>query len=302
MWCPKMPSLPDYIKIKNENGEEEIFYSLAYHDIPKEFKAVAENELNETEENKAKGIKKLRKFIKKEKLPEVDDNTLIVVLRICKYNFTKSQTKLKKFLRARESLISKVEQLDLKKVEMMLEDDGIGALPYRDRHGRVIIYTRPEVMNEDIYSMDHLLLTGVALAMIILSYPLTSIAGIAYIGDGKFRNSASYLSLIKSYHHYMWTFLDLPIRLGRVDIIREHFITKWFFNIVRPFISAKILNRVSFHGKDLEDLKNLYHPDILPETFGGHAKSIDTAFFKETALEYIKMLKVESQKMKEKAK
>ena len=55
--------LKPFIRLKNDKGSEDIHYALSYEGFPNEFKEIAREELNETEENKRIGLLKLREFL-----------------------------------------------------------------------------------------------------------------------------------------------------------------------------------------------------------------------------------------------
>ena len=82
-------------------------------------------------------------FFTEEKLPEIEDVYLIAVLRCCKYNFKKSEVKLRKFLNVRRMIIKNLKKLDDKKIEHLLADGFSECLPWADKQGRPIYVFRP---------------------------------------------------------------------------------------------------------------------------------------------------------------
>lgn len=73
----------------------------------------------------------------------LEDYVLLAVLRNCKFNLKKSETKLKHFVSKRREVVKMLADVDMEKIEHIIDDFCFGILPYRDKHGRAIVYTRP---------------------------------------------------------------------------------------------------------------------------------------------------------------
>ena len=83
----------------------------------------------------------IRMNISGENISDVEDHLLITVLRSCKYSIKKSEKKLIKYLQTQDMFTKWLQTADLKRVENAMSHLFIGLLPYRDKHGRVIIFT-----------------------------------------------------------------------------------------------------------------------------------------------------------------
>ena len=73
----------------------------------------------------------------------VEDIELVCCLRKCKYNFNKAEAQILKYIETREEILNDLRRVDIKKLEHVLDHNVVGALPYRDRKGRVVIFTTP---------------------------------------------------------------------------------------------------------------------------------------------------------------
>lgn len=289
----KSENMPPFKKIKNADGTEDIYYSVFYEGIPDKFNAVALKELNETEENKKKGIQKLRDVLKKEDISGVDDYTIIAILRNCKYNVKRSEKKLLNFLRIREKIIESLRKKDMKRLESVLDHNIVGLLPYRDKHGKVIFFTTPNA-DYDGFDMEDAFACYCSLLLYILSFPLSTISGLIYIAECKPSSVYLLYSIIKLYSQNINYIFSIPFRLSKIEILNEISIVRWGVNLMKPLLSSKSVGRISLHGNDVRKLQESYHPDILPAEFGGTLGPLNTKIFKSELLNFMNGLKANS--------
>lgn len=282
--------LPRKIILKSESGEEIIHYSTGPRDIPDEVKAYAEKELNETEENKRKGVQILRPYFKKTNFPFYEESLMLAVLRCYKYNTKKSEGKCKKFCNLFRMVIKNLKKTELEKLEHIINDGIADCLPYTDKHGRPIYLFRPN-MNLDFYNYDDMAAFIQAGLVLSLSYPLPTIKGVSAIIDCNIQSSLVCFGMLNAYRKYLGLEKTVPLRIGRIDFINENSIAHCIYSIVRPFLPSKINERIAFHGSDLKSLHEVYSPDILPEELGGKMGPVNTTFFKGERLSIFQKLR-----------
>jgi len=68
---------------------------------------------------------------------------------------------------------------------------------------------------------------------------------------------------------------SFPLRFKGIYIVNEPGLLDVLLTMVRPFMSAKTLSRITFVGSDLSKLHQIFDPAILPEELGGDLPSGD---------------------------
>eukprot|EP00092_Neocalanus_flemingeri_P070398 GFUD01086404.1.p1 GENE.GFUD01086404.1~~GFUD01086404.1.p1 ORF type:complete len:162 (+),score=22.82 GFUD01086404.1:215-700(+) len=74
---------------------------------------------------------------------------------------------------------------------------------------------------------------------------------------------------------------SFPIRFREIHIINESYLFDVTYALVKPFLSEKIRNRISFHGSDFESLHRAISPAILPRDYGGDQQTFNNCQLKE---------------------
>ncbi|XP_070394238.1 clavesin-2-like isoform X1 [Dermacentor albipictus] len=73
----------------------------------------------------------------------------------------------------------------------------------------------------------------------------------------------------------------MPMRMKAVHIVRQSYAFDIIFALIKPFIKAKLAERIRFHGDNFEKLHEEISPKTLPEEYGGQGPPIDhDAFWK----------------------
>lgn len=278
--------------ILKHNSKENVHYPFFCKNIPKEFEVVLLKELNETEENRKLGILKLKDFLKSKRISGVDESILLVVLRNCKYDIEKSKKKLLSFLRIRNKYLKKLQEADMDRLEKVVDNNVVGVLPYRDKDGRAIAFSTPNI-DFDLFDIQEAQIVYFSFILYNLTFPLTSVAGISYIAEAKAPSISIFYPIMKLFRKNILEFLSVPLRIGRIEIINTNFIVTLTLNLIRPLMPLKIVERVSIYGSDIQNLQKLYPPDLLPEEFGGTMGPLSSKFLKKDFLNFLKRLKME---------
>ncbi|XP_054929884.1 alpha-tocopherol transfer protein-like isoform X2 [Dermacentor andersoni] len=131
--------------------------------------------------------------------------------------------------------------------------------------------------NTDICSLDDFLRICIVHAEHVLLQEEFQIRGVVAILDIKG------LSVFHVAHYtpsVIRTFITLvqdclPLRIKAVYIINNPALFDLLFAIAKPFMKAKLVNRIRFFGYDLEELHSLVPDDVIPEEHGGTNESYD---------------------------
>lgn len=59
------------------------------------------------------------------------------------------------------------------------------------------------------------------------------------------------------------------MKVHAIHIVNESYIFDIIFNVVKPFLSTSVLEKIFFHGSDLESLHKHIAPEYLPPRYGG---------------------------------
>lgn len=61
----------------------------------------------------------------------------------------------------------------------------------------------------------------------------------------------------------------MPVRIEALHIVNNSWVFEIIFNIFKQFLHEKIIEKVYFHGSDMESLHKHLDPKYLPVTYGG---------------------------------
>ncbi|XP_054711525.1 clavesin-2-like [Uloborus diversus] len=268
------------------------FLPLMCENLSAELKRKAEKELNETEDSIKEGLVHLKDFIKRTNIDICTDNAfLIQFLRGAKFNLRKSEEKIKWYLRLQKTLGHFLQNNDIETIESLLDLKLCGLLPYRDKNGRCILYSQGSLWNSEQYSADQLATCLILLCQFAILFPPTMVSGLNYIGDSCLKTHWDHCKVFKAATSSISSVLSLPMRLQRIDVIKESSLYHNFLTGLRVILPKKIKNRIHAHGKNLTTLQDSYGSSILPFEFGGTMGPLTNNSFKSQFLEYVRSIR-----------
>ncbi|XP_055384319.1 clavesin-2-like [Condylostylus longicornis] len=172
------------------------------------------------------------------------------------------------FRRANKELYEKVHPLDLKPVG----DAGIvTVVPYKDQLGRRIIIYRfgnwipSKIPSDDIFKASLLLLEVGALE------PSVQVLGGVGIFDLSNLSLNHLLHLTPAVAQRMLALVitSMPIRTNALHIVHQNWAFNAAYSVFKPFLNAKIRERIFIHGSDMSSLHKHIFPENLPKRYGG---------------------------------
>ncbi|KAF8778030.1 alpha-tocopherol transfer protein-like [Argiope bruennichi] len=233
-------------------------------------------EINETEETRARCLEILRRDLKRVKdlEPCLDEIFLSPFMRVSKYDTAK----------AFQRVIKYYQQLDVyldiyKKFSFPLQEaESIRHLklsPYRCADNSFLLFGKAAIDYRK-YTFAHRFYLELVTSHNFIQNPVNQICGGTFVFDYEGMDIHGYLAFTPS-----WTrvFVDsllntYPCRVKAMHVVNMPSFFPLILKVLNQFLPKKIKNRVFFHAKknDWKDLHASISPEILPEKFGGKLK------------------------------
>ncbi|XP_077483823.1 alpha-tocopherol transfer protein-like isoform X2 [Amblyomma americanum] len=246
--------------------------------LPLKLQRIAEEELGETPAKRRDALQKLAELLQEEEDLDArrDSQFLLRFLRVRKYNLEAALRNVCNYYRIRTTsgpvfdnfLPSKVSEATRKLVM---------ALPGKDIHGRRIFLFKPgswmpdqspyaDVQRATVLCLEHL-----------AKDPATQTLGIVMMFDYAGLTPDKILSMNVGLMRRGFEYLQecIPIRLKAMYAVRHGAAFDVFFAITKPFMKAKIIQRVRLFGERFEELHKEIPPQVLPAEYGGHGPPLD---------------------------
>ncbi|XP_015127409.1 alpha-tocopherol transfer protein-like isoform X2 [Diachasma alloeum] len=240
-----------------------------------EMQEVARKELRESPDLQRQAVAELRELLKKEtdlKCPLDNESWLIRFLRPCKY-YPESAAKLVKEYYAFKVKHSNVyDGLKPSREKNIFEHNILTVLPNRDQHGRrILIIELGKKWKHNKVSLDEVFKGAVLYLEAAMLEPISQIAGAVVIFD------MDGLSLQQTWQFTPpfakrivdWLQDAVPLRIKNIHIVNQPYIFNMVFALFKPFLRAKLKERIVFHGTDRKSLHQYISPKCLPECYGG---------------------------------
>jgi len=248
----------------------------------------AVKELNETPDNRDKGLRELKKLIEEDKsltVPVDDDNFLLRFLRVSKFETGKAFDRVRKYYKWRmlnKELFSDIQEPNV----ISFLNEGAVTISHgkaTDKPSLFLVsydkWDSERFTGEDILKLDILQIERA------LEDPHNQVCGMILFAD------ISTFSLGHAYYltpSLLWkiveaVFYALPVQIKQVHIVNAPDLFLPIFNTFFSLLPKEVQEKTFYYGSDLSELHKRMDTDCLPTKLGGKAVP-------DSASQYVKEL------------
>ncbi|ODN04088.1 Alpha-tocopherol transfer protein-like [Orchesella cincta] len=203
---------------------------------------------------------------------QMDHDFLIKFLRARKYDVNASFRTLLQYYEMRRGLGEKLLRFCPDVLHPVLSTNMFVVLKNRDAHGRQILLFRAELWDPTTTSLDDVFLTTLLIGEEMIRSEKTQIHGTVVIQD---------LKGLTVSHARQFTFAQIkkciavlqgafPAKFKAIHVVNQPYVYDVLLTIAKPFLSRKLMSRITFHGSSLNKLRQAVGENILPESLGGN--------------------------------
>eukprot|EP00064_Thunnus_orientalis_P012300 superscaffoldBa00001871_g12335 len=272
------------------------------HKLPGHTVQKAKDELNETDERRASSLKDLRAMMKEraaegddlaklvlERFGDKPDSLMLRFLRARKFDVVRAHELMKVFCwelhSAGADCVGLGEKMRLKSkanltpeaVRSTIEAGYPVVLPSRDKYGRVVLLFNIENWDLEEITFDEILRAYCVILEKLLENEETQINGFVLIENFKGFTMQHASGIKPAELKKMVDMLQdsFPARFKAVHVTHQPWYFTTTYNVVKPFMKSKLLERVFVHGDELDNYIKEFDADILPADFDGKASVAD---------------------------
>uniref|UniRef100_A0A3Q3K429 CRAL-TRIO domain-containing protein n=1 Tax=Monopterus albus TaxID=43700 RepID=A0A3Q3K429_MONAL len=255
-----------------------------YASLPDHTRQKAKDELNEMDEKRASAVKELRGLIKEkadtgddlvkgvqDTFGEKPDSLLVRFIRARKFDVPRAFELMKGYVRFRRNYPELFENLTPEAVRSTIEAGYPGILHSRDKYGRVVFLFNVENWDYEEITFDevrNMLTENKKLNMVCICQILRNFKGFTMQQASGIKPT----ELKKMVDMLQDSF---PARFKAVHFIHQPWYFTTTYNVVKPLMKSKLLERVFVHGDELENYYREFDAEILPSEFDGKGANYD---------------------------
>ncbi|XP_044266849.1 alpha-tocopherol transfer protein-like [Tribolium madens] len=263
--------MPGHIEIKQE---------LELGEPSQDLLDWAKEHINEDPDTKCQLIEEFREMIYSKgecNSIRTDDAFLLRFLRARKFCVESAYKLFMNYHDFREENPNLHEGISIDLLDKILEYDLIRALPYKDQLGRnIIVYKWGKWVPTTIPIDEFLAATKLIAELGILEARNQILGAVVILDFNDFTvQQALYLTPSVARKILQIAATSMPVRLEALHVVHNSWAFEIIFNIFKPFLHEKMIERVFFHGNDMESLHKHVDPKHLPVTYKGSQPEYD---------------------------